>query len=573
MSQKNLCSVGYAVAMKSETPTYATQQDPWSVRQLVTFLIGVLALNEIAVAIGFWHWNISFGIYFSAFWRLPRRYWWLLVLCAIGTNLLRGAFLVDGMYYDKSHVLGYWNSFVQLAAGNIFPPFAVMAGVQLLVDWRIPITAPNTPEKFKALFFAAGVSAFFQALKDLIYVLDDARIGDIRLARIVNVMPLDPSNAKSMLFQFGFSHFTGAFVGLMLVAPIALWLVTRQKLHGNRRMIRSVVPSLLCLAAMYLAVSLLPGFPVLSALIRLLMLVSVIVLALRHGWRGALLAVIAISVAVAWQDHLKAADVEPWLLQAFLAITGATGMLLGALMDANRAQARDARASARLRERLHHRLALAAAGNLARETAERHRIAGALHDEFGQNLTAFQTHLRLLKPDFERANRLDTLAQLNRISGGMRQNVRNVLESLRPSALDELGLFGAIDQGALRQRAEACGLRYEVELQGDSRLLPVVPDAIRSAAYRLVQESVMNTIRHAHASECLVRIRINQRDKRIFLFLDIKDDGIGRAVDLHRMGGLSTIHDHVMALGGRLRFQTLNPGIRVHAMLVHGAGT
>lgn len=117
-----------------------------------------------------------------------------------------------------------------------------------------------------------------------------------------------------------------------------------------------------------------------------------------------------VSVVVAWQDHIGSFDVQPWLLQAFLAITGATALLFGALMDANRAQLKRLRASSRMKARLHHHLALAAGGNLARDTNERQRIAGALHDEFGQNLTAFQTHLRLLKPEFTRANRLKTPA-------------------------------------------------------------------------------------------------------------------------------------------------------------------
>lgn len=556
--------------MKSETPTHTSSRDPWSVRRLATFLLSVLVLNEIAVTFGFWHWNIGFGVYFTAFWMLPRRYWWLLVALCASTNLFRGAFLIEGMYFDKDHVLGYWNSFIQLAMGNLVPPFVIMAGVQLLVDWKVPVNAPNTPEKFRALILATSVAAFFQALKDLIYVVDDGQIGDVRLGRIVDLVPLDGSRANDLLVQFGFMHFAGAFLGVMLVAPIALWALSSKARSGNRRMVRRVVPSLLALIVLYLSVSLLPGFPALSATLRMLFLVSAIVLALRFGWRGALLSLLAISIAVAWQDHLHLADVKPWLLQAFLAITGATGLLFGALMDANRAQARDARAQTRLRTRLHDSIALAAVGNLQRETAERHRIAGALHDEFGQNLTAFQTHLRLLRPDFERANRLETLARLNAISDAMRHSVRNVLESLRPSTLDELGIFGAIDQGALRQRVEAQGMHYDVELQGDARLLPALHDAVRVAAYRLVQECVMNSIRHAQASRCTVRMRVEQRNGRIMLFLDIRDDGVGKIIDLHRMGGLSTIHDHVTALGGRLHFQTLDPGIRVHALLVHG---
>jgi two-component system sensor histidine kinase UhpB len=556
--------------MKTAQSPDFSEQDAWSLRTTLLFIACVSLVRELTYPLGFWHWNIGVGLEFCALWILPRRRWWIFILTAILSNFARGAFLIDGMYFDESHVLGYWSSYIQAAMGNVFPPFVAMAGVQLLVDHGIRIRSENTPHKFKYLIGAALTCAVLQALKDLVYVMDDRQVGELRMSKIVNMVALNSDNAPALLFQFGFMHLAGAFLGVLLVTPIAMWVLSRPKFRNNRPVVISTLTTLTPIVAAFLLATLLSGLIGIRPLFRLLLVASVVVLALRHGWRGAFLSLVVVSVVVAWQDHIGSFDVQPWLLQAFLAITGATALLFGALMDANRAQLKRLRASSRMKARLHHHLALAAAGNLARDTNERQRIAGALHDEFGQNLTAFQTHLRLLKPEFTRANRLETLQELDGITNSMRQSVRKVLEKLRPTALDELGLYGAIDQGFLRQSAENAGMRYTVDLLGDARLLAALHDSVRVAAYRLVQETVNGAVQHARASYCRVRLRIDHRAGQTYLFVDIRDDG-DESVDTRIQNrDLAAIQDHVTALGGTLHLQTGNPGFRLHALFRQG---
>lgn len=58
-----------------------------------------------------------------------------------------------------------------------------------------------------------------------------------------------------------------------------------------------------------------------------------------------------------------------------------------------------------------------------------------------------------------------------------------------------------------------------------------------------------------------------QRNGKLWLFLDVRDDGIGSAAFLRPGNGLTTMHDRVLALGGRLHLQDLAPGLRLHALL------
>jgi two-component system sensor histidine kinase UhpB len=142
-----------------------------------------------------------------------------------------------------------------------------------------------------------------------------------------------------------------------------------------------------------------------------------------------------------------------------------------------------------------------------------------------------------------------------------------VLDSLRPAALDELGLYGAIDRGSLRRLAEDAGLAFETRLEGDARLLARLNPVHRVAAFRIAQEAITNVVRHSRARRCSLRLRVSARAGQLWLFLDIRDDGQARLADLRPGNGMTGLQDRVLALGGRLAISQLRPGLRVHALL------
>ena len=115
-------------------------------------------------------------------------------------------------------------------------------------------------------------------------------------------------------------------------------------------------------------------------------------------------------------------------------------------------------------------------------------------------------------------DRLDTLR------GGLRgtvAEVRRIVEELRPGAIDDLGLFGAVRELGL-QLAEGAGLDLTLDLPDHS---PVLPAAVEVAAYRITQEALTNVVRHAGAERCTVVARVTEDA----LELEVSDDGCGGA--------------------------------------------
>lgn len=542
--------------------------DPLAPTRVAPTLALALVFAALYVALGyiqFYHWLLTSGLLFCALWALPRRRWpWLFV----ATILARVA--SGWLWYRLSGihgpVLGHWQDWPQFLLGNVAEPFLVATGVLFLRD-RPALGEAVDGAALARLHLGAGVSSLAVVAKDVLYVLNDGVIADVTRGLIHGQVPIGGNGAWELLLRFALKNALGCFVGIMLLAPLALWIAAPEARADSRRLMRRSLPLLLPTVAVFLALGLATRDPGLAEILRRLLLVVVLVAALRDGWRAAALAILTVSLAVAVDDHLGASGGNAILLQMFIAITGALGLLLGAAFDDLRARRAELTQMQAHSEQLSRELALSVERSLQSEEDERKRIAAEIHDEFGQNLTALQTRLRLLLTDFHMVGKSAALGELMDLARAMRGNIRGVLERLRPAALDELGLYGAIDRGSIRQLAEGAGLAFEVQLHGDGRLLPLLDDLHRIAAYRIVQEAVTNTVRHAYATRCGVRLRIERRHAAICLFLDIRDDGVGGDLSQRRGSGLTAMRDRVTTLGGRMHLHDLMPGLRVHAML------
>ena len=141
-------------------------------------------------------------------------------------------------------------------------------------------------------------------------------------------------------------------------------------------------------------------------------------------------------------------------------------------------------------------------------------------------------------------------------------DVRRLVYDLRPPALDELGLVGALRERAARYGAGDKGFRATVEAPGE---LPPLSAAVEVAAYRIVQEALMNASRHARASVCFVLLTCS--DGR-FLKIEVADDGIGLPERPEGGVGLSSMRERAVELGGRCGIGNASPtGTRVLAWL------
>lgn len=528
--------------------------------------LGFVALHAVLGRAGFFHWLIVDGAVFVAMWCLPMRRWPWLFAATIAARMLGGVLVgaAIGAHYE---FLRYWHGLAPFVLGNIAEPFLIATGVLYLRQVQLLPGDRVTPERMAQLHVGTLIAALAVAAKDLAYVASEGMVGDVRDGRVVDMVPIGGPGSFDLLATFALKNFMGCFIGIMLVAPFALWLASPAQRAGSVRILRAVLHWLLPAMAVYLLLSLrLPG-SLLSEMLRLLLLTAVVVFAMQHGWRGATLAVLAASMAVAIEDHFGIHAANPIRLQLYIAISGAMGLLFGASMDGLRRRTTELQQAMGYGNRLAHELSAAAERTLQAEERERRRLAAELHDEFGQNLTALQTRLKLVESGLAAIGHQVMTEGLFDIARTMRQNIGRVLESLRPVVLDEIGLYAAIERGSVRQLAEDAGLEFDTRIEGDVRLLGLLGDAHRIATYRLVQEAVTNVVRHARATRCSVRLRINHRQGRLYVFIDVRDDGIGGASQLRPGNGLSNMRDRVLALGGRLHLQDLPSGIRLHALL------
>jgi two-component system, NarL family, sensor histidine kinase UhpB len=156
---------------------------------------------------------------------------------------------------------------------------------------------------------------------------------------------------------------------------------------------------------------------------------------------------------------------------------------------------------------------------VAVQEAERRRIGLELHDEVGQILTGLKLRLGTAAslPDAEIRPRL---AELTALVDGATERVRQLSQSLRPAALDDLGLLPALGSH-VRHYIHQTGVRVEFEHLGIERRR--FPPNAETTIYRIVQEALNNAARHAGVD--VVRVRVWADEDHVGV--QIEDRGVG----------------------------------------------
>lgn len=368
-----------------------------------------------------------------------------------------------------------------------------------------------------------------------------------------------------LLSTFGLKNLLGYFLGTMLAVPALAWMVEPRLRRGSAKVLKQ--------AALWVA-PVAMGFVLLAheipnanliELLRLLLLVAVVVFAARHGWRGAVISILAVSLVLAVEDHMASSTSQSIIwMQLFVAIAGAMALMFGSSLDHLRLALGELRQT-HLREQAMARELGDAVGRSVRATeVERGRVAMELHDSVGQSITALQTQLKLVELDAP-AQSASWISGLRSLVIDMRFALSGAIEALRPSALNELGLFKAMDRGSIRQQAERAGLRFSLDTR-DAGALTALDEAASVAAYRIVQEAVNNVVRHADATQVRVRLNLYWRHGEAWLVLAVEDDGKGLSPTAKPGNGLRNMRDRALMLGGSVRVgQRYARGARVRA--------
>ncbi|MDQ2935217.1 MAG: sensor histidine kinase [Chloroflexota bacterium] len=200
---------------------------------------------------------------------------------------------------------------------------------------------------------------------------------------------------------------------------------------------------------------------------------------------------------------------------------------------------------------------------LAIVEAERRRIARDLHDVVGQALTAVQLSAASTSRIVAHPGIAAELGDMMTTIQLALQEIRSYALSLRPPVLDDLGLVMAL-RVHLDREARQGGLK--VSLVGDG-VPDGLPASLETAAFRIAQEAITNTIAHARASSLHVQLKLHRGS----LLLRVLDDGTGFDPETaDRSGahlGLLGMGERATLAGGMLRLRSGRHGTLVRAQL------
>lgn len=187
---------------------------------------------------------------------------------------------------------------------------------------------------------------------------------------------------------------------------------------------------------------------------------------------------------------------------------------------------------------------------------ERQRVARELHDEAAQALTSLLVRLRLLERARTPEEAQAQVGELRKLTAAALEEVRRVALDLRPKILDDLGLVAAlgwrVDEFNAANAAQAT-----LAVEGIAHRLP---HTLELVFYRVAQEALNNTARHANAG--YVGVSLTLRDG--ILSLEVADDGPGfdpaaRLVgDENRHSGLGLlgIYERMGMIGGQVEIDS-----------------
>jgi PAS domain S-box-containing protein len=192
---------------------------------------------------------------------------------------------------------------------------------------------------------------------------------------------------------------------------------------------------------------------------------------------------------------------------------------------------------------------------------ERQRLARELHDSVSQALYSITLHAKtarmLLERDLKQA--ADSLEYVLSLAKAGQSEMRALIFELRPESLEEEGLVAA-----LQKQADALEARYEIKVVATLCSEPEASLEVKEAVYRITQEALHNTVKHARASNVEIRMECTPDQ----LTLGITDDGVGFETrgDFPGHLGLRSMRERASRLGGTLEMDSgLGKGTRIRA--------
>jgi PAS domain S-box-containing protein len=195
---------------------------------------------------------------------------------------------------------------------------------------------------------------------------------------------------------------------------------------------------------------------------------------------------------------------------------------------------------------------------LAQE-AERKKVADEIYDGLAQNLIGIKYQMETLKGKMTEHAPTDPNQMFDPFITAIQemvQEIRRITSGLRPRVVDELGLIPAISSLCrdLRRLDPHIRLEEEITLQESD-----IPPSLRISIYRIVEESLMNTLRHSNATTALVSLHKSSGE----IELTVSDNGLGfdiaKIFTQDNVGGglgLAYMKERAKLSGGVLQIRT-----------------
>lgn len=171
---------------------------------------------------------------------------------------------------------------------------------------------------------------------------------------------------------------------------------------------------------------------------------------------------------------------------------------------------------------------------------ERSRISKDLHDDIGQLLSVVKSKINMYQ-----TGRMATMDGLESEIGEIIEHTRVISHELHPSSLEKIGLERAL-VSMLEKTQAATGIFCNLEVPEEVKLWPI---QVQTQLYRIFQECINNTIKHAQAKALKVAITIEGE----YCLASYQDNGVGIAGAAWKNGlGWLTIRERVHQLAGKM---------------------
>ncbi|WP_079078818.1 sensor histidine kinase [Streptomyces sp. DSM 15324] len=193
-------------------------------------------------------------------------------------------------------------------------------------------------------------------------------------------------------------------------------------------------------------------------------------------------------------------------------------------------------------DRLEAERAASAARALSAQEGERHRIARELHDEVGQTLTAVLLQLKRVA-DRAPEDLREELGQAQEATRAGLEEIRHIARRLRPGVLDELGLLSALRSLAGEFTTHGLTVRHDVHAG-----LPPLTEETELVLYRVAQEALTNTARHAGADRAELRLRPLGDGVELL----VRDNGRGLGTAAVEGAGITGMRERALLIGATL---------------------